>query len=397
MNLLRENLERHMREFCLNIGDRHVGSSGESAAADYIENEFRAYGLDVIREFYPVTGWNFRRFKFENQSDNRPVPASCCCFFSNGVECEGEILWLTPHELKHLGSIRIAGRICMVECYVSEQNLLSLNAIAEQLDALGARAAVFISPSDLHTARAPSSKAQRSPFLKHMAACIVSEEGALYLASRKKDRYRLEIDASVFPHRSCNIVAHLGSGSGKGVFGAHYDTAPFTQGAGDNAAGTAMLLETARFAASAGIGCPLDFVAFSAEEYVTEKFPPGSKNYMDLHRHENLQWYVNFDAFGRFTGEPLLMMERSEVFRDLRSMFCLFETLPPGDCKIFSESGIPSFSYSDRDRFKLFHTALDTLDTMDVDRLASGVDDALNLSRQLAAHEKPVQEKSYDH
>ena len=51
------------------------------------------------------------------------------------------------------------------------------------------------------------------------------------------------------------------------VIGAHYDTAPGSPGADDNATGVAVLLELARDIASAPLKYPVQLVAFDMEEY----------------------------------------------------------------------------------------------------------------------------------
>src|SRR5436190_14041311 len=63
-----------------------------------------------------------------------------------------------------------------------------------------------------------------------------------------------------------NVVAWR---PGKGptmVVGAHYDSAPGSGGADDNASGTAVLLELARLAPSWSAGRPIEFAAFTTEE-----------------------------------------------------------------------------------------------------------------------------------
>jgi Zn-dependent M28 family amino/carboxypeptidase len=62
-----------------------------------------------------------------------------------------------------------------------------------------------------------------------------------------------------------NVVAlPKASGSDPALVAAHYDSVPFSPGADDNASAVAVLLETARAAASAGAN--VGFVAFNAEE-----------------------------------------------------------------------------------------------------------------------------------
>ena len=43
MENLYSNIEKHLHKICL-FPSRHVGSPGNAAAAEYIENTFRSYG-----------------------------------------------------------------------------------------------------------------------------------------------------------------------------------------------------------------------------------------------------------------------------------------------------------------------------------------------------------------
>lgn len=386
MEQFRNNIERHLIELCLRIGSRHLGSPGEAAAADYIEKVFQEYGYPTVRESYPVIGWNFESFELINLTRQRPVPAAVACFFSNSVEVEGQLLWLKHADIAKLAEISVTGRICMVEYWTNDYDVMGLNQIAEELDRLGAAAAIFL--STLHTSLAPSTKIQRSPFLKQLGTCAVAEAGAFDLALHRHDQYRLKIRASCFPHTSANIIARRSGGSAKGVLGAHYDTAPLIQGAADNASGTVMLLELARLLRQERTGWSLDFAAFSAEEYVPKTLPPGSADYIERHRAENLQWFMNFDDYGAIIGEPKLEICFPEKLPPLHPGSVPHRTVKKhdGDAKAFHEAGIPTLWYYDRNVYETLHTVRDSLDYLDLDQMAVGVLDALSIVRQLTAH-----------
>ena len=382
MNKLQANLERHIVELCLRIGSRHVGSAGEADAANYIEQTFREYGYPTFRESYPVTGWDFESFEFYNLTRKRAVPAATACFFSNSVEIEGKLLWLKRKDLDQLAECSVAGRVCMLECWSGGSHVQGRNQIAEKLDALGAAAAIFV--SDHHTALAPSTKIQRSPFLKKLGTLAVAEEGAYDLASHKDDLYRIAINAKCFPHNSCNIIARRDGTGGKGVLGAHYDTAPLVQGAGDNASGTAMLLEMARLLKDGKPGLALDFAAFSTEEYIPDTLPPGSEDYLKRHGKEDLRWFMNFDDFGLLIGEPVVKIGYPEKLPGVKPVGIPFEPADQnGDDKGFHHAGIPTIWYYDREPFHQLHTAKDSLDRIDLEKMAFGVMDAVELFRQL--------------
>lgn len=382
MEKVRQNLEKHMRELCLIAGSRHVGSAGERIAADYIAKVFAEYGYEPRFEEYPVTGWEFNSFSLYNITENRPVPAALPCFFSNAVDVEGELFWLTAADVARLEDFPVKDRICMVECWSGKSNVMGRNKIAETLDALGAAAAIFI--SNVHTSFAPSSKIQRSPFLKKLGACAVSQEGAYDIARHKTDTYRLTIDARCFAHKSYNVVATRPGDKGFGVFGAHYDTAPLTQGAGDNATGTAIVLELARLLKDEPSGMRLDFAEFSAEEYIPEFLPPGSEDYVKRHG-KNVDWLMNFDDFGLLIGAPEIKISLPDKLPALHSSrYEIIETSTlDGDDKSFYHAGIPSLWYYDRTPFNQLHTPYDSLDTIDFDKMTDAVMDAVELFKQL--------------
>ena len=388
MNILRENLERHMHELCLQIGSRHCGSAGEAAAADYIESVFKNMGMDVVREEYPVRGWDFRSFELWNVTQNRAVPSATACYFSNRINVEGPLLRIKAAEINKLEQLPLKGRLCFVEFWSGMDGVMGRNKIAEELDRLGAVGAIFI--SNIHTDLAPSTKIERSPFLKKLGVAAVSQNGAFDLARNLDDIYRLKIDAEGFDHRSCNVIARLEgkTGADKGVFGCHYDTAPLIQGAGDNATGTAMLLELTRLLKDNSSTWSLDFCAFSAEEYIPEKFPPGSENYVQRHGHENIRWFFNLDNFGLLVADPVIQIGHRDKLPALTLPYEAITAKQSGDDKTFFHAGIPTIWFSDRQPFHILHTKEDSIDKIDFNKMEEGVGHILATFRQLTEEKK---------
>ena len=383
MQTLRANLERHMRELCLNIGTRHTGSPGERAAAEYIAGVFESYGYAPIFEEYPTVGWELKSFSLCNMTENRPVPAAEACFFSQSADVEGKLLWLTAADIVDIEKITVENRICFIECWSSAGNVMGRNKIAEVLDSKGAAAAIFI--SNIHTSLAPSTKIERSPFLKQLGVCAVSQEGAFDIARHKNDTYRVKIEARCFDNVSRNVIATCAGNHGYGVFGAHYDTAPLVQGAGDNATGTAMVLELARLLRDDSSGMKLDFVEFSAEEYIPYVLPPGSEDYVRRRRDEKIDWMMNFDDFGLLIGEPIVrgnMFDKLPPFKSKRYRVVESDVYN-GDDKSFGVAGIPTLWYYDSNPFSQLHTSCDSIDTIDFGKMAEGVLDAVDLFKQL--------------
>src|SRR5690606_30288135 len=144
----------------------------------------------------------------------------------------------------------------------------------------------------------------------------VSQRAALRLAREAGRKVHLKIEARRFPHQSANLVArHRGAGKRKLVIGAHYDTAPGSQGADDNASGLSLLLHLASVL-HGGLGdWDVDFVAFGAEEYGGPGYGLGGYEYYHAHRDEPLEAMICLDGLGTYLGRPEARVGRSSTLR----------------------------------------------------------------------------------
>ncbi len=406
MQQLVSNITQHLHSICLSPS-RHVGSQGNEAAQAYIESVFRNLGYDdVSREPFPTTGWRFCSMTFVDL-DNActAVPGALPCFFSRSANVTGVPLWLTEQDLKTMMAERVAGRLCMVEFFSDGADIRGRNGIAEELDRLGAAAAVFISDSDYHTTCAASTKIQRSPLLKTLGTAVVSEEGAYYLANNRSHRFSLSIDADTFPYTSHNIVAvrHARTGQSpcfsmptalpedaralpRAIFGAHFDGAPLGQAACDNASGVACLLEMARLLKDEIPDWTFEFAAFDAEEYCkNSNLPTGSEAYTVAHPDRKWSFFMNFDSVGMHFSKDVLHVGRQEKLPPFTSRYPLQPIKNAGDDRSFDRLEIPTLWYNSHAKFMDFHTPLDTIATLDIPRIAEFVKDAVQVVRQLCA------------
>lgn len=379
-----DRLQQHMKVLCLECGPRHCGSPGEKMAADYIEAQFRELGYTVVREMFPTFGWELNQFSLVNVTQGREVPCATASYFSPSAEVEDQFLWITSDDLMHLETLPLQGRLCFVEAFTKT----NANALSEQLEALGAAGAVFT-----NNMRYPSTKAPRSTNLSRMGVAAVGQDGALDIASHRNDVYRLTINARRFDHMSCNVIARREGPDKKGVFGAHYDTAPGVQGASDNATGTAILIELARLTRDLYPDYSFDFCAFSAEEYLDDSdhldeigsCPPGSKDYVRRHKDEDIRWYMNADNYGSNISENWLGIAHKEKLPPIQ-FACrkIGDMKPIGDCGAFVVNGIPALWPGDGPAFRIVHTVQDTLDLISYERMEQGTKTILDLVSQIA-------------
>lgn len=388
MKDLDRRLREHMNKLCLDIGSKHCGSPELEKAGNYIADYFKELGCEVVKEEFPVRGWNFSEFSFFNVDKNEEVPASCACYFSNSVDIFDKPLWLSGKDIDNLENISVKGRLCFVKHWfdVANKRVFGYNAIAEKLDRLGAAAAIFLNRPP-HTQLAPSTKIQRSPFLDSLATVAIAEEGAIYMANHPDDTYHLKIKANCFDTTAFNVICRIGHGSKKAVVGAHYDTAPLVQGAQDDIGGTVIVMEMARLMKSElELLCDewtVDFAAFSAEEYIPYTLCPGSGDYVARHRDEDIRFLLNIDDVAQYFSYHEIDVSNIEKLPQLDYPYEVKESPLSGDDRSFNSIGVPTIWIAARMLYGDLHTAKDDLSRTDFDCMQRIMYDNVDLLRQL--------------
>lgn len=382
-----ENLQvifrKHLSEMCLKYPTYHTASPGERDRADYIERTFRSYGLKTRREAFGVRGWEFRSFSFFDVTAGKEVPLALCEYFSCSVDFEGTLLIITPEQMDQVEQMDVAGQVVFV---TGEIGTFANGDFAEKLESLGAKAVIF---AHLHPdVGMPHTKLVRSPYINNIGTCVVGPLGSVYLTSNPDHIYRLQIDAKPYDAVSENILAYVEGDDKKVVFGAHYDSAPHTQGAGDNASGTAMLLEMARLMKDKGRGHTMEFVAFTAEEYCERppaKGPKGSNAYVAMHRGENIACYINFDDYciSHLLGPERLCVGRIEKLPPIQWHTTPEKQYLASDDVSFYYAGYPVIHMTQAKQVRVLHTIHDDLDYVNVDTMAIGTERYFRIATQL--------------
>lgn len=383
MNNVKRAYKKHLSEMCLKFPSYHAASPGERDRADYIERTFRSYGLKVRREAYPVRGWDFRAFSFYDVTANKDVPMAVCEYFSGSVDFEGTLLVVTPEQVSDIERIAVAGQVIFL---TAPLGVFSNGDFAEKLESLGAKAVIYahVHPDIGY----PHTKLCRSPYINTIGTCAVGPLGAAYLGANLDHIYRLRIDAHPYDTITENIVGFVEGDDTKVVFGAHYDSAPHTQGAGDDASGTAMLLEMARLMKDKSCGHTLEFAAFSAEEYCERppaRGPKGSNAYMEQHNGENIACYINFDDY---CLSPLFAKERLcvghiEKLPQINWPCPAEDARLAGDDVSFYHRGYPVIWITEDKEIRVLHSTHDDMDYIDFDSMAKVTKKYTDIATQL--------------
>ena len=380
MEKLYDNIKKHMEMLCLTCGPRQAGSKGSEMATKYIEDEFKKMGYETVLEGYPSIGWDCTKFSLYNVTKDEEVPCSTAAYFSPSVNIEDKIMWLKGGDLLNLDKLDLKGKLCFIEATKIEEGH---NRYSEILDAYGAAGTIFFSTGN----PTPNTKAPRSPFVEKMGVATVGPDGAFYLAKNKEDTYRFVVESKKFDHTSYNVIArHKGNGKRRGVVGAHFDTAPFIQGANDNASGTAVMMELARLMKDKlPEDISIDFCGFGVEEYITEVFPAGSGNYVERHKAEGIDWFLNIDTAGGILSDRILELSHTERLPKLevKNAGYITDKVLTGDDKTFSLNDIPTVWLKGIATFGELHTFADNLDIISYDRMVEETKDYVDLMTQL--------------
>ncbi len=311
---MKERLQRHLDLLCRDPGGRHLGSSGERMAVDYLAAQFEAMGYEVSREPFEAPGWRLASHALT--SDGGTAFPCFPCFYSCGGEVEGPLALLNLDLHPDTPPETFAGGICLA--YGDFETVLNTNALAERFDQAGVRALIIASPyQDTF-----STKLIRTPDLRRLLVLTVSRNTALDLARERAAgaRFRVQVEAENFRYEAVNVVARLGSAPRAKAFGAvaaHFDTAPGIPGAADNASGTAALLELARLLKPRleTAGLAVEWVACNAEEVACI----GHKEYLRRRTAAGTipAWTVDIDAVGTYLGVMVPGVSRSRALYQL--------------------------------------------------------------------------------
>jgi len=246
------NIQEHV-VFLSSLGSRVTGYEGCSLAADYIEDEFADYGLEVIRQDYRLLT------PLDHGSDITVLQESgeiidvveAHALWPNYVQTsktsndvEGPLVYVGRGDLKDFNGRTIEGSIVLMD-FNSEDNWI--NAAK-----LGAKAVVFVAPEETSYLEARK-KILNTPV--HFPRVYVNSDDGLALKNlaRLAVTVRVNLDMTYDGVKASNIIGMMNGTKHPDeiiIVAAHYDTwsvVPALAPGADEATGTASLLELARY------------------------------------------------------------------------------------------------------------------------------------------------------
>ncbi|GAA0461227.1 M28 family metallopeptidase [Halococcus dombrowskii] len=256
-------------ETLVDIGNRMAGSEGERWAAEATRDALADAGARNARlEQFDIQGWT------RGESTIRTNDADAACIAlprSPSADVTGELVDLGYGLPEDFTDHDIEGEIVMVASDVPDHHDRFVHRSEKYHRAVAGGAAAFVFRNHVPGQLPPTgSVAGADGPIGEIPAVGVSKEIGTRLGRRyDRKQVSVEVEADIHDATSQNVHAELGSQSDERVLvTSHVDAHDIAEGAMDNGAGTAIVVELARALAEREdeLDTTVEFVAFGAEE-----------------------------------------------------------------------------------------------------------------------------------
>ena len=332
-----DEMWRNLLHLCDDLGHRFGGSSSEHAAAQFLLEKMRAYGLQNAHlEEFPVYTWDRGTCKLTVTDPHvHEITAIAMPYCGSGV-WEGTLIDAGEGEqadYERLGDA-VRGNIVLTDAETtSRSHRTDKYRWAHEA---GATAVIFLNrnPGLLHITGALYAKNPGGPNDEDHEAPIPGigityESGCRLRRMLDKGavKVRIELENDTRLSYSYNVVGDIPGGSRANeivLFGGHYDGHDIAQGAADDAAGTLVGLEVGRVLApfAGQLDRTVRIICYGSEEIGLNGSWAHADTYGKEGSNEELVFSMNLDGAGRGEGgRDIINVSRDdawvEYFRNL--------------------------------------------------------------------------------
>jgi Zn-dependent M28 family amino/carboxypeptidase len=267
-NTFTSNVGWNHLETLVDIGNRMAGSDGEKRAAEATRDALTEVGArDVRLEEFDIQGW--RRRSAAIDADETTHEAIALPRSPSG-EATGELVDLgsgLPADFER----DLSGKLVLAASDVPEWYGRYVHRREKYYRAVEAGAEAFIYRNHVDGCLPPTGSVgtPEDPIGEIPAVGVSKEVGTRLSRCFEGDTVTVSVDAAIHPATSQNIHADLGPDTEEAILlTSHVDAHDIAEGATDNAAGTAMVLEVARALAErqADLDTRIHCLVYGAEE-----------------------------------------------------------------------------------------------------------------------------------
>lgn len=362
-------------ERLVDIGNRMAGTEGERKGAERTAEALEALGVEnVTLEPFPIQGW------WRGSSAIRADDAEADCIAlprSPSREATGDLVDVGHGLPEDFEAVDLEGSVVLARSDAPDWYDRYIHRREKYHAAVEGGAAAFVYRNHVEGCLPPTGNVGTAsrPIGPIPAVGVSAEVGARLVRRWEGDRVTVAVDAEIDDATSQNVHGHLGPETDERVLvTSHVDAHDIAEGALDNGAGTAMVIEIARALADRAeeLETAVHFVVYGAEEVGLV----GSEHYAGEAELDTIKAIVNNDGVAR--GRTLELTTHGfdalgEAARTVADRFDHpIETVPEqgihSDHWPFVKWGVPGYharSVTDSDGRGWGHTRADTLDKVD--------------------------------
>ena len=370
-------------EALVDIGDRMAGSAGERTGLELTRDALAAVGArDARIEPFDIQGWERGDSEIRRAATNEPVASghNACIALprSPAGEATGEFVDLgygVPDDFDEAGDLD--GAVVMVSSDTPDSVDRFIHRREKYYHAVEAGAAAFVFANHVEGTLPPTGSVgtEAAPVGDIPAVGVSKETGARLARRYEGETLTVDVDCETPDATSGNAVAVLGPDTDEFlVVSAHVDAHDIAEGAMDNGAGTATVVEVARALAAREdeLDTQVRLIGFGAEEVGLV----GSSRVANSVDPNRVKAVVNVDSnvFGRTLrldhhGFDALEAAGEHVSDRFDHPIALGgELVPHSDHWPFVQRGIPGYMVSGETEGRgrgWGHTGADTLDKLE--------------------------------
>lgn len=385
-NIELEQIKEDLTELCVSIGDRHVGSTRNQRATEYVAERLALAGFSVAKPEFKCIDWEYGDIDLRIGGEELSAhigPYSPSCKIESSFETACNIDELANKDFN--GKVAVLyGDICKEQLmpknfvfYNPENHKKIISLIEEKTPA----AIVAI------TSRNPELAGGLYPFpliedgdFNIPSVYLTEEEGSKILGKLGSKIY-LKIESRRIPSKGYNVIGmRKGHSAKRIVFCAHIDTKKGTPGALDNGTGIVSLLALANLLKDCDGKLGIEILILNGEDYYAAS---GQMLYLsdNKNRFNEIALAVNTDSAGyrdyktSFSlfdcGEVMDNVVRS-AFED-NEEFIEIDPWYQSDHMIFVMNNVPAIALTSENYIELStnitHTKDDTIDIIDISKI----------------------------
>ena len=370
--IVSKNIMNHIEFLSEDIGERQAGTAEEKEASDYIDSEFKSYGLvtaiqnfdAIVFECNAVSLSEIDGREYINKRDMQIVE------FSGSGNLNTEVIYANLGKDEDFQALENAGKSIEGKIALIKRGELYFYEKVDNAIKYGAVGVILFNRDDEEGFINATLSSERSiPVVEILPE--LGRELATDLVSMTI-RFEMIADTEVHVKPSQNVIATKPATRQKSdtptiVIGAHYDGVD-TPAANDNASGTATMLEVARVLSGYDLNANIKFIAFGAEEVGLV----GSYHFVENLTKQELKGIagmINLDMVGVGNTVGLNTLEnKKKGLADFAASYARKYKLPyeyditdRSDHAPFAEAGVLSVYLDYREDFN-YHTPADSYD-----------------------------------